>query len=84
MFLPVDVFHHLFAVLAGRPTVAASTSGDVHVVESVDEPAVLKAIIHAACAARAHQSSNLCPVCLRLERSFYGPFHRAWMGTCRG
>ena len=26
MFLPVDVFHHLFAVLAGRPTVAASTS----------------------------------------------------------
>ena len=51
MFLPVDVFHHLFAVLAGRPTVAASTSGDVHVVESVDEPAVLKAIIHAACAA---------------------------------
>jgi len=51
MFLPVDLFHHLFASLSGRPVVGSVQQIDVAEGTTIDDVWPLKAVAHAACTA---------------------------------
>ena len=51
MFLPVDLFHHLFASLSGRPVVSNTHPIDVAEGAVVDDVSALEAVVHAACTA---------------------------------